>query len=711
MTPTDEGDDQSATPGIAGLAAVFGGGVGAVESAGLALGESEVDAGAGRSGRVPTVHPHSKHDGPARRPSARFVTTAIVVATVAAALTGFLLDHASSRSSQAADQAQQLSLKASADSTLELDKAESDFFSYLQERSNLAKAAEAWWESALDNPEPQELSNLQTTYDNLANADSKSIPSDLHPFLANGNPDPNFPYSFFDSRTLPSEQLAAQADGQNDSSKTWGSLADTYTVVLTILAVALFLLGSAFVLLGRNRVFFCVVALALMAIAGGWTTIRTIAEPGPVSAVAANEYAAGVEELDNTDDSVQGAQIALQDFDIAIADRPDYADAFEQRADAEEAIGSLQVGGGFVSAVSPMWLKRELDDQQSAYNLGDRDADLLLGLGFDSYEYWVESGATGKPPLNAISIDQLATSVDPTDPVPWMNLGVALLADGQPGQAQLEYKQAMELILASASDQSDDVAGGLTDLDNLATSPAGTNNPTHLTQIANIKGFLALSLATGKPMDPKMSPVSVGSLDLQINPSHLQVAFSPPTGWNPGTGGKSLLNLPVTVAWYERSPSGGPWTSIAEALSWGSGNSSPLHFDSTQDVYYYGVNFTNVANQCLPEREYRADIYIDGEEVKSATIDPNPNGSNFELIKWRVHHAGSAIGSGPRCRSRGVRTARLGPATYLDCERSLIWNVATGRLSPLRNRDVIPVAEPQRGHRRVPALSTESADQ
>ncbi len=418
------------------------------------------------------------------RPSGRFITIAVVSATLAAALVGFLFNHASQAGQHASDKAQELSLQASRLQTSAYQSAEDDYYNYLLQQSDAAKATQSYFETTLNDPDPQQWADLQNVTDHLATQEAKSLPKDMHPDDANG-PNPNFPASYFAARTQTATQLSSQANAYNDISTQWGKLGGSFSAILTVLAIALLLLGSSLALYGSPRMMFVRLGVLLLAIAVVWAATATISEPGSQAATtAAQAYARGVTDAARVTTPTT-ARPALKEFTAAIQARPDYAQAYDLRAETEDSIGSLGPYSDYENVVATPWLKKAVQDERTAYGLGLRSENELTDFGMDSFDLWVSQGASSGFPSDALAADQDLTSVDSTDPVGWTEVGLADLLGRHYQQAQSAFTDSIENILYSNVsakklrpnhsfvDEQDWVGNAMTQLDQLINFDVG----------------------------------------------------------------------------------------------------------------------------------------------------------------------------------------------------------------------------------------------
>ena len=156
-----------------------------------------------------------------------------------------------------------------------------------------------------------------------------------------------------------------EADRANDH----GGNADSYVAVLTVLAVALFLLGLSLTVQGRTRYVLAAPGVAIALVCVAWTGLIATRDVTNVSERAVRAAAEGQRLQDAGD-----FEAAIAAYDEAIAESPDFAAAFARRADARFAQGSSQIGQtGFISITSPEALEASLEDTERALDLGAGD--------------------------------------------------------------------------------------------------------------------------------------------------------------------------------------------------------------------------------------------------------------------------------------------------------------------------------------------------
>lgn len=612
------------------------------------LGQPAAPAGPGHDGTGKTAK--------AAWPSNRALTITIVLTTLVAAVSGFLLNRASASASNASDMAQQLSLRGSAVSTSAYQQAETDYAQYLNLQAEQAKAAEEMIEAGYDQPNAANWGRLYNVGIAQAKRTGRELPTDLRPDLSNGNPDPEFPYDFFDRRSSKGTYLEAVSDAYNDVAGQWDKVVDSYTAILTMLAVALFLFGSAYVLYGRNRALFSVIAAGLVVVGLAWGgSLVTVRVPNKVSLAAARDYAHGVVALAEASTPLQYMP-ALNDFTAAIKARPDYASAYAQRAQAEDGTGSQELGSGFVSNVAPHWARLAAKDDLRAYDLGDHGVQQVSNVGWDEYSLWLMDGTKGQPPAQSLQFNAKAVQLDPANPVNWMNLGVDELADGEYGDAIQSYRAAATHILYTckrASElatckrpqpgeafgfQEQWLAGGMQDLEGLAASPQGRRTVALRSEITKAKGILTGSIAVGKVIaGPQPLRFNKPAMSGFIDPNIIQLDVAVPGGLTH----KQLLKMPLTVIWYQRAKAGDHWNGIADTECWGTGSEDCVQWKNQGSGYFqFRTRFLEADSDCFTNVQYKAELYIKGSLVGSVILTPSKD-SDDDYISTNLSAATS----------------------------------------------------------------------
>ncbi len=274
-------------------------------------------------------------------PIAKLATILAVLTTLAAALTAFFLNVASNAAGGAALEAQLLGIQSTSGLFSEQRQAQLDFANFVLAERQRTNAATAY-QSGFFSDDPR-FDLEQARWFAISRRTQEMTPVTLE----ERESDPTFPNHFFIERGRESRRLSALQDAKNEESLAWASRRSTYTAILTMLAVALYLFGLSGALRHRVRKLFLVMAIGLVSVGAIWSAFTFIDRPEPASAQAAEEFAAGEVAL-ATAVSPEDYRSAEAHFDRAIELRPTFARAYLQRATAVLAASS-PAGTQFVS--------------------------------------------------------------------------------------------------------------------------------------------------------------------------------------------------------------------------------------------------------------------------------------------------------------------------------------------------------------------------
>lgn len=198
----------------------------------------------------------------------------------------------------------------------------------------------------------------------------------------------------------------------------WSDKANTYVAQLTILAVVLFLYGLSTTISGRVRWLFVSAGTMLAGIVVLWLLVTAF---WPISTLADEAIVAYAQGIGLAYRGKQAEAIAA--FDQALNEAPHYADAFYER-------GNTHFDGRDYEAAAA--------DYEAAQATGRDDAAVTGNLGWVYYLLGRFNQASEQ--------SRQALKSDPTQIGVHFNLGLALLADGQPEAAQTEYANTMALV-------------------------------------------------------------------------------------------------------------------------------------------------------------------------------------------------------------------------------------------------------------------------
>jgi tetratricopeptide (TPR) repeat protein len=338
---------------------------------------------------------------------------------------------------------------------------------------------------------------------------------------------------------------AVEADRANDH----GGKADSYVAVLTVLAVALFLLGLSLTVQGRSRLVLAAPGVAIAVVCVGWTALIAAREVTSVSERAVLAAAEGQRLQDAGD--FEGAIAA---FDEAIDDSPDFAAAYARRAGAHFLRGSAQIGQtNFISITSDEALDDALDDLDQALELGaDGDVNSVADAGFFQF-------LAGDFERSAQLSQQALDLNDQLAPI-WFNLGVARVAQGDERAAARAYREGRELLedVPDAGQRRDVLAGARTDLSVLREILDADDLDDVLDLVeateAELAAFEAGFLADPVEVD---AGANAGEATFSRNGAFVFADYEV-EGADPGT--------PVTNVWYVRTDDEQPFQQTASPL-------------------------------------------------------------------------------------------------------------------------------------------------
>lgn len=216
----------------------------------------------------------------------------------------------------------------------------------------------------------------------------------------------------------------------NDSnvSDAWSAKANAYVAHLTLLAVTLFLYGLSTTIVGRMRWLFMGMGTLITNVTLVWMVITVLRPVPALPDEAMVAYARGV-GLAYQDEHTG----AVDAFSQALANAPDYADAYYERGNAYVALGDLN---------------RAAADYEAAIEAGREDVNVPWNLGWTYY-------VLGRL-KDAISTTQRAIEMAPDQIALHFNLGLAYLASGEPEAAQAAYAGGTALVTQQVADGRDE---------------------------------------------------------------------------------------------------------------------------------------------------------------------------------------------------------------------------------------------------------------
>src|SRR6266542_4820356 len=476
--------------------------------------------------------------GQQQHPLTRAITVAIVLVSLAIAAVGYLQVQASRKSSDAGQEAQRLATLTMSTQLKSQGDAQVDYELFLQSQDQRGRAGNALQQSLFVRGEAEQAYRVeQQLWETLA-----ARTQALTPLASNSQDgpqnDPDFPRHFFARSTQGALEQQALEDAANATNSGWESLAARYTAILTLFAVALYLLGFSLALPDRVLRLFGAIGAFLLVVGVGWAIQVTLSAPSTIPAEAATEYAQGEVALETATDA-PSSQVAVDHFSRAIYLWPGVSRAYLGRANATLFGSASQVEA---TLIPPEALERVLSDLSRAQSQGFDNALLLEQLGGTDFSL----GLHGQPERFAAAVEDARRAIDivPDDPVPRFTVAVSLLAQGDTDGAAAAYTDAMARVLYLQGDPSQPrnsppfeqpwVSGALSDLEALLAAKPD---------------------AAAQPAGPS-GDASFTGVQAQLTPTTLFWLTGGNTGYDPNS-------QTLSAEWYFRQ-SGSAWVAMPE---------------------------------------------------------------------------------------------------------------------------------------------------
>ena len=374
---------------------------------------------------------------------------AIIIAftTLVAAVAGFLQADAGNQAGDRRDKAERLSLQALASSQSAQQDAQVEFETFARWVEHRTEVANALQGSIWAQSDPERYNELLLDAERWeAVAAATLAQSDIKPDSEFGtDQDPTFPSRYFAAATEESLRLNALQDAANEEASQFDQRAASYTAILAMTAIALYLFGLTLAVSGRLlRLGFLSVGLGMLGVALLWM-FQSLALPTPATNdEAAAEYAKGRAAQLTAFDSA-GYQKAEAHYARAIELRPSFARAYRERAGVIVSGASPQ-RTGFISIAPPEALERARRDLQAASALGLEGMTIYGDLGFYGFVEGVQQADIALLNQSAENTRR-AILIDPGEPVFRYNLAVALAAAGRFDEARSAYQEAVKTTL------------------------------------------------------------------------------------------------------------------------------------------------------------------------------------------------------------------------------------------------------------------------
>jgi type II secretory pathway pseudopilin PulG len=550
----------------------------------------------------------------------RAVAVAIVLTTLAAAVTAFLQASSQREHDEAAAKATALASSA-LDSRRQSDQAArmlvSRYGLALEQRTRAA--AELQRSAFAPGPAPGSAAERRRWLEvaGLTDRDTRRIAAAYHlPPVNRGEatgPDADrfFPQRYVASARRISYELGARRDAANQEAEEAHKQIGRYTISLTIFAVAVFLFGYSLTPHARRRrALYAGTAAALVLVAAISCAANVADAPQEPDESAAAAFAQGRVAYDS-----ERYRDAVAQLDDALGEWPEYAAAYALRAKAEFAADSPQLDIP-LSLTSDRALEASTSDQARALEHGSEDSGLVLEHGFQLLALGLRHDDDDKIEEGLRFSDQ-AREERPTDPVPSFNAGAGLLALGREDEARDAYREAVErtvFIDSRHKERRNDVAAyefflgeALTDLESIAAARPRLRHAVDEAKRSIVAPITRAAYA--EPLESKnpSPPLPAnGKLRIAAGPGFTQLEIHRPQHIG--------ADADLSAQWYYDAPRGLGWSVLPDV-------SGAINDDLTEDrdgTLYGRGEFLAKTGSCLSPGRYRLELYVDGRLVTTA---------------------------------------------------------------------------------------------
>ncbi|RJL34216.1 CHAT domain-containing protein [Bailinhaonella thermotolerans] len=373
-------------------------------------------------------------------------------------------------------------------------------------------------------------------------------------------------------------QQAAQ-----ETAAAWGDKSDLYIAGITLLAVALALLGLSLTVAPgvRRHLVRPAAAITGLCLLG---TFAVLAMPVPrtperaISALARGDRAYSLRDFET----------ALREYDAALRARADYAAAYQRRAQARILVDSPdRAQSSFVfSTARPASRRAAIADLERAIELGGGD---YLTLTNQSGNYFhLEDYARAEDHARR------AIELNPAPPIPWINLLLAVAGQGREAEAARVFDRLTRLIAGRhrAEERLELYASARTTLDTLARQ-----SPERIALVRRLQGRLVRAEADSRaPAGTPPGNPSVTGFQVTAYGSSVEARMT-------------AAGLPrnARLAWlvYHRADEGADWLELHQVSAFEA-------WDGRAGKHFFDWN-------CPVRGQYRVDLYAGERRVASDT--------------------------------------------------------------------------------------------
>jgi tetratricopeptide (TPR) repeat protein len=388
------------------------------------------------------------------------------------------------------------------------------------------------------------------------------------------------------NRLLEPRQDALRADAKRETAAAWGTKADRYVLGITLLGVALALLGLSLTLPQRTRrlVVLPAVLIALFAaVVGGFAASQRPSKT-PDEAVQALAEGDRLMSLGRYDDAVES-------YTDAIELRDDYAQAYRARGTAYDLAGSPETSSYVFTTVDKESRARSIADLGKALELSPVPDYLTL----------VNQGANVFHVKRYAESEELTTRALKTNdrlPLPWSNLAMAQAAQGKEDEAHASFEKMIERVVERPDplERLELFAAVRSALEILARL-----EPSRAELVERFEGMMIAAEAEQlRPGDvPDAVDAEISNLELTATGLQLSAAYD-----------QSGLSIDSRISWvgFFRPSDDEPWQQPSNLLI------VDRLVDATPGPYTLGM----IDTSCPGPGDYRLDAWLDDRLLASA---------------------------------------------------------------------------------------------
>ncbi len=399
--------------------------------------------------------------------------------------------------------------------------------------------------------------------------------------------DDRFPNRYFYDELQGADRARLIQAGADEIDRAQEGKASTYNAALTVLAVALLLLGLSLTI-GRSRLVLFVPGLLMGLFCGAWAVTIAQRDMPILEEAAIDEVVVGDKLVS------QGKyEDAIAAFTRALEIRGDYAEALSARANARFLAGGPtdMQRRTVVNIIDPASRDLAIEDSLAAIRHGAGDDPEVVGR-------------LGALLFHANRMDdsarrsRAAIALNPQRHIYWMNLGAAQLGSGRDGDAARSYDRALELVAAEPNAISRQAlyASGRSVLDELiGLRPSRTDAARRMQ-----------ARITGTEMNVRLN----GHFGDALPGAEVDVTLRPE-----GAGVRASFDVrnlprdtPIGLIWYHRRDGSQPWDQPPQMNEFG-------YLDKEMGSYSWVRSLAG----CPVDGQYRLDFYLGARLAATAT--------------------------------------------------------------------------------------------